>query len=140
RILQPGVAVRAGEAPHDETHASLFQTDAERPQLISAPSEDVHRNLHDDAEFSELCDFVRVINGEQPVQGAPRDPQQETKLAATKGAPIPKKGAVAVEPGGFVGTAVCTGCHTGQTALFNATLMGRIFRNPRNALEAGGCE
>src|SRR6185369_14068222 len=64
RALQPGVAARAAEAPRDEIHASLFQSDAERPQLISARPEDVHRNLHDDAEFSELRAFVREINGE----------------------------------------------------------------------------
>ena len=134
-------AVARGEVPQDEIHASLFKTDAERPQLISARSAEVHRNLHDDTEFSALRDFVREINGEQPTQGSRRDPQEEIKVAANKGPAVPKpKAAVAVQQGGFVGTAVCTGCHTGQTALFNATLMGRIFRNPRNALEAGGCE
>src|SRR5262249_8682555 len=40
----------------------------------------------------------------------------------------------------FVGAQVCLGCHVAQAAAFNQTLMGRVFRNPRNALERGGCE
>ncbi|HXW23253.1 MAG TPA: DmsE family decaheme c-type cytochrome [Xanthobacteraceae bacterium] len=40
----------------------------------------------------------------------------------------------------YVGSQVCMGCHVAQTAAFNQTLMGRVFRNPRNAQERGNCE
>jgi DmsE family decaheme c-type cytochrome len=40
----------------------------------------------------------------------------------------------------YVGAQVCLGCHVAQAAAFNQTLMGRVFRNPRNAQERGNCE
>jgi DmsE family decaheme c-type cytochrome len=40
----------------------------------------------------------------------------------------------------YVGAQVCLGCHAAQAASFGVTLMGKIFRNPRNAQERANCE
>jgi len=40
----------------------------------------------------------------------------------------------------YVGDKVCLGCHTTLAASFERTLMGRIFKHPRNAQEKIGCE
>src|SRR5262249_3263107 len=123
-----------------EIHASLFKIDAEQPQLISVSQSDVHRNLHDDADFSALRDYVLELDGKQAKRPSPQDTKEGIKVAATKGPVPPRPKAPVIDHDAFVGTQVCLGCHAAQAALFNATLMGKIFRNPRNALEAGGCE
>jgi predicted Fe-S protein YdhL (DUF1289 family) len=40
----------------------------------------------------------------------------------------------------YVGPQVCLGCHAVQVAAFSQTLMGKIFRNPRDARERASCE
>jgi DmsE family decaheme c-type cytochrome len=105
----------------DEAYSTLVayadQVTAGRPELAK-----------DDDAFSALTQFARQI-GPEP---AP------VRLAKAEKAAV----AVKAEPAEatFVGQQVCLGCHAVQAASFGMTLMGRIFRNPRNAQERGGCE
>jgi DmsE family decaheme c-type cytochrome len=80
----------------------------------------------DDRAYMDLRDFVeRIGTGAAPVLLAKGE----------------KKTAVQAEgEATFVGGQVCMGCHVAQAAAFNQTLMGRVFRNPRNAQERANCE
>ena len=57
-------------------------------------------------------------------------------------AKVEKAAVVKAEPGEatYVGAQVCQGCHAVQAAQFGVTLMGKIFRNPRDARERANCE
>jgi DmsE family decaheme c-type cytochrome len=110
----------------------VHQREAEQPQLISA--EAPGQILPGDGAIAALAAFAAQIEG--------RDPSfkfAEAKAKATKASKAPAK-ASADDEATFVGAQVCLGCHTAQAAAFNQTIMGRIFRNPRNAQERGGCE
>jgi DmsE family decaheme c-type cytochrome len=133
-------ASSGGRSPHgtdaqNANHALLDYTqplDAERPQLISA--EQPAHGLGGDGTFSALVEFVGQLHA--------RDPDLKLAEAKAKPAKITKVPAKIAgdDEATFVGAQVCLGCHTTQAAAFNQTIMGRIFRNPRNAQERGGCE
>src|SRR5215471_1855564 len=80
----------------------------------------------DDRAYMDLRDFAeRIDAGAAPVLLAKGE----------------KKAVVKAEgEATFVGAQVCMGCHVAQAAAFNQTLMGRVFRNPRNAQERANCE
>jgi DmsE family decaheme c-type cytochrome len=109
-------------AVEDEAYSALLafaqQVSGEQPQSARA----------DDDAFSILSQFAQQVGpGQVPV-----------RLAKVAKAPV----AVKAEPAEatYVGQQVCLGCHAVQAASFGMTLMGRIFRNPRNVQERGGCE
>jgi DmsE family decaheme c-type cytochrome len=81
----------------------------------------------DDRVYMDLRDFAeRVGNGAPPVALA-KGEKAKTIVKAEGEATL-------------VGSQVCLGCHVAQAAAFNQTLMGRVFRNPRNAQERANCE
>jgi DmsE family decaheme c-type cytochrome len=81
-----------------------------------------------------LLEFARGIDGNEP----------KLKLAKAEKPKTPaRRGADNGEADGanaFVGANVCMGCHAIATKAFNLTLMGKIFRNPRNPQEKANCE
>jgi DmsE family decaheme c-type cytochrome len=106
------------------------QLQGEQPRLISATQPEAHAGLARDEAVSNLMEFAREID-----PGAPRI-QVAAAAKAAKSAPKISADAEAT----FVGAQVCMGCHATHAASFNQTIMGRVFRNPRNAQEKGGCE
>ena len=104
------------------------QLEAARPKLTAA-SREGHAGARDDV-VSSLMEFAREIE--------PRTPNIQMAAAAKAVKSAPKIAADAEAT--FVGSQVCMGCHASHAAAFNLTIMGRIFRNPRNAQEKGGCE
>jgi DmsE family decaheme c-type cytochrome len=132
---QPGASGRQahGQAGHDMVYADLrdyVQTiDGARPVLINAQAPQGRSSAaHDDA-YAALIDYAQRI--------APGEPQ--IKLAKAE----KTKSAVKATPGGgatYVGSQACLACHAVQAAAFGWTVMGRVFKNPRNAQERGGCE
>jgi len=125
----------ARRSPHgNSVDAQLddeLQLDSERPQLISA--DHPTQALPGDAAVAALAAFATQLGERDP---ALRLAQVKAKATRSK---APEK-ITADADATFVGSQVCLGCHTSQAALFNQTIMGRIFRNPRNAQERGGCE
>ena len=82
--------------------------------------------MADDRVYMDLRDFAERVGA-----GAP-------PVVLAKGE---KKAVVKAEgEATYVGAQVCLGCHVAQAAAFNQTLMGRVFRNPRNAQERANCE
>jgi DmsE family decaheme c-type cytochrome len=114
------------------------ELDPEQPQLISAAGSDFHHGLHEDPAYSALRDFAAQLEGKDPkliLAQTSKPPAAKPRPAAKPKAPIINGGEST-----FVGPQVCMECHSRQTEAFNATLMGKVFKNPRNSLEAGGCE
>jgi len=79
--------------------------------------------------YMDLRDFAERIDGKAPVV-----------LAKGEKAKVEKTIVKAEGEATYVGAQVCMGCHVAQAAAFNQTLMGRVFRNPRNAQERANCE
>ena len=105
------------------------QREAGRPKLISATPPHGAAGERDNV-VSNLMEFAREI--------APGTPVIQLAAAAKAVKAAPKVAADAEAT--FVGSQVCMGCHASHAAAFNLTIMGRLFRNPRNAQEKGGCE
>jgi DmsE family decaheme c-type cytochrome len=121
-----------GDRVYSELLGFVQQIDAERPKLARS-DESRFRDAGDrDAAFSALLDYAQQVGAGRP----------DLILAAGEKTGAKAKGPVKAESDEAVtvGSQVCLGCHAVQTAAFNQTLMGRIFRNPRNAQERGGCE
>jgi DmsE family decaheme c-type cytochrome len=83
---------------------------------------------------------VTLIAQEQPpVKASPsvslRAPAEVKAADQSAKAQPPAKG-----NGDYVGTETCLGCHPDQQRRFKNTVMGKIFANPRTALEKLGCE
>ncbi len=139
-VVGPGGAHHA--AMPDEFNALLNyarQIDAEQPQPISADRSGFHHGAYEDPAYSALRDFAAQLEGKDSNLIL----AQASKPRPAKSPPPAKPKAPArIDLGDstFVGMQVCLGCHTRQAELFNVTLMGKIFRNPRNAAEGGGCE
>jgi len=130
----PGARSPHGDAAgHAATQLDyLHPRDPEETQLISA-DQPAHA-LPGDSAVAALAAFAAQIEA--------RDPSlrlAEVKAKAAKGTKAPAKVSSDGEAT-LVGTQACIGCHAAQTAAFNQTIMGRIYRNPRNALERMGCE
>ncbi len=106
-------------------YADELQT--EQPRLIRAESLKLVPGTPRDDAFAALTEFAQQIGAE------PAKPKlAKAEKAATK----------AAEPAEatYVGQQVCQGCHVVQSAAFSQTLMGKVFRNPRDARERGSCE
>src|SRR6266567_6549749 len=106
-------------------YADELQT--EQPRLIRAESPKLVPGTPRDDAFAALTEFAQQIGAE------PAKPKlAKAEKAATK----------AAEPAEatYVGQQVCQGCHVVQSAAFSQTLMGKVFRNPRDAWERGSCE
>jgi len=152
---QPSI-VSPHQSPHnftpidDETYSALRNfvqnIGAEQAEPASASGPAYHSSPADPA-YLALRDFVREIGGED---SAPDESKQlllaaaEQPKAASPAKPkAAGKPAKAINPDDatYVGSQVCTGCHANQSTRFGNTVMGKIFlKNPRNALEKGGCE
>src|SRR6516164_3732454 len=123
------------------------QAGDEQPSIVSPHQSPHNFTPIDDETYSALRNFVREIGGED---SAPDESKQlllaaaEQPKAASPAKPkAAGKPAKAINPDDatYVGSQVCTGCHANQSARFGQTVMGKIFlKNPRNALEKGGCE
>jgi DmsE family decaheme c-type cytochrome len=81
----------------------------------------------DDRAYIDLRDFAERIGTDAPPVVLAKGEKAKTVIKAEGEAT-------------FVGSQVCLGCHVSQAAAFNQTLMGRVFRNPRNAQERANCE
>ena len=128
----PPIGHRAGG--QDDTYSPLLdfvqQLDSTQPKLIRTVQPHGERTAGRDDGYAALMEFAREIE--------PRVPGIQLAAAAKAVKAAPKLAADA--EASFVGSQVCMGCHASHTAAFNLTIMGRIFRNPRNAQEKGGCE
>ncbi len=117
----------------DEASAGLLafarELDGVRPQAVRADAP-----ADADDPFATLTAFAEGIGG-QPIRLAANEPKPKAKAKAKA---VPVKADVGEAT--YVGSQVCAGCHATQVAAFNLTLMGKIFRNPRNAQERLGCE
>jgi DmsE family decaheme c-type cytochrome len=80
-----------------------------------------------DAGFSVLTEFAQQVGPKLP----------KLRVAAGKTAAADK---AEPEEATNVGSQACLKCHVVQAASFGVTLMGKIFRNPRNAKEKASCE
>jgi DmsE family decaheme c-type cytochrome len=83
-------------------------------------------NAADERVYTDLRDFAQRVGNGVPVVLA-KGEKAKTVVKAEGEAT-------------YVGSQVCLGCHVAQAAAFNQTLMGRVFRNPRNAQERANCE
>jgi len=119
-------------APSPHGGAAPEGMPADHIQLVSA--EAPGQILPGDGAFAALAAYVAQIEGRDPALK-----YAEAKAKPAKATKVPAK-VTADGEATFVGSQVCLGCHTTQAAAFNQTIMGRIFRNPRNAQERGGCE
>ena len=106
--------------------------ETESPQLVGA--DQAPHVLPGDGAIAALAAFAAQLEGSEPALKF-----AEAKTKAVKGTKAPAKVSSDGEAT-LVGTQACIGCHAAQTAAFNQTIMGRIYRNPRNALERMGCE
>lgn len=119
---------------HDENNSPLLdfvqQLDSTQPKLIGIGQPHGQPSAARDDAYAALMEFAREIE--------PRMPNIQLAAVAKAGKSAPKIAADA--EASFVGSQACMGCHATHAASFNLTVMGRIFRNPRNAQEKGGCE
>jgi DmsE family decaheme c-type cytochrome len=113
-------------ASRDETYSALLAF-AEQVQAETSPPQSARPAHIGDAGFAALTEFAKQVGPKLPI----------VRVAANKSAAVAK-----AEPAEAtnVGSQVCMKCHVVQAASFGVTLMGKIFRNPRNAQEKGGCE
>jgi DmsE family decaheme c-type cytochrome len=118
-------------ANRDEAYLALLafaeQVEAATPHSVGAGAPASHGIAGRDDGFSALTEFAQQLNPKLPKFRVASD-----KTAAAAKADAPE----AIN----VGSQVCMKCHVIQAAAFGVTLMGKIFRNPRNAQEKGGCE
>jgi len=135
-----------GKTGPAEIQAASEPVDAGLPESRPALDQEVHA-------YSALLAFAQQISAARP-QSAGRDEDPFSALTqfaqqiGPEQAPVrlakAEKPAVAVkaEPAEatYVGAQVCLGCHAPLVAMFNQTLMGKIFRNPRDARERANCE
>jgi DmsE family decaheme c-type cytochrome len=127
------------------------------PAQVPASTPAAH---NDDPAFSALMAYADELQGgrPQPIRADARQridaahrasaalveyaSQLPPEPASWKLAKAEKAVAVKAAPdeATYVGPQVCLGCHAVQVAAFNQTLMGKVFRNPRDARERGSCE
>jgi DmsE family decaheme c-type cytochrome len=89
------------------------------------------REIGVDASKPDESKQLLLAAAEQPKAASPAKPKAAGKPAK----------AINPDDATYVGSQVCTGCHANQSTRFGNTVMGKIFlKNPRNALEKGGCE
>jgi DmsE family decaheme c-type cytochrome len=150
-LISAGLPVAAGEFnPRGDAMSALAEF-AQSRQIAPA------RIAHGD-DYAALAGFVREIEGERPRFSAARSTRVEEDSAWADlrafaeqigpGEPrvmlakVEKKVSVKADPAEatYVGAQVCLGCHAAQAAAFGVTLMGKVFRNPRNPQERANCE
>jgi DmsE family decaheme c-type cytochrome len=98
-----------------------------RPQPIRADTRPSTDAAQRDDVSATLIDFARQL----PPEPAGWQLAKAEKAVAAKAAP---------DEATYVGPQVCVGCHAVQAAAFSQTLMGKVFRNPRDVRERGSCE
>jgi DmsE family decaheme c-type cytochrome len=99
---------------------------AQQPRLVRGDAPASNAETGRDDAFAALAAFARQIEAE-PV----KPKLAKAEKAVVKGMP---------DEATYVGPQVCLGCHAVQSASFSQTLMGKIFRNPRDARERASCE
>jgi DmsE family decaheme c-type cytochrome len=154
KTLEPGTSAQSDSSTggaHARTHSDAFyaahaglteQMDAEQPKLRLADASSAHAGIHPDDAVSALIDYAKQIGADAPTlklaEGEKAKPKADNAKGKREKVALPAK--VVAGEAAFVGMQICQGCHAAQAAKFNQTLMGKVFRNPRNAQEAGGCE
>lgn len=165
-----GTNVAAHSDEFIAAHLSRVQlAEAQRPEKKMAEASRTHAGIHDDA-ISALIDYAKQIAPDERGSGMARtgkvsadanddavsaliDYAQQigpdgpklrlAEVTKAKGKPVgqaPKAVKVVSGEATYIGAQVCQSCHLVQAAAFNQTLMGKIFRNPRDAREKEGCE
>jgi DmsE family decaheme c-type cytochrome len=86
------------------------------------------------ATLRESVDAGRGNDLRVAANAPPKTPKTAAPRAGVNNA------AGAAQDATYVGSQVCATCHAAQAAKFNQTLMGKIFRNPRDQREKSGCE
>jgi DmsE family decaheme c-type cytochrome len=120
-------------ANHDEAYSALLafaeqvQAEAAPPPSVGASAPASHGVAGRDDELSALKEFAQQLGPKLP----------KLRVAVDKPAGSAKAEA---EEATNVGPQVCMRCHVVQAAAFGVTLMGKIFRNPRNVQEKANCE
>ena len=123
----------AGEFTPRGDAFSALRDFAEARQIAPAPTSGAAPAWRSDARegsdrYMDLRDFAeRISSGAPPVVLAKGEKAAKTVVKAEGEAT-------------YVGAQVCLGCHAAQAASFGVTVMGKIFRNPRNPQERANCE
>ena len=118
---------------HSPVRGYVRQGELDAPTLIKADSPHERAGEALDDAHAALADFVSAIgSGEPAIRMAQAGAPAKKAKAVAKAAPADAEAT-------FVGQQVCMGCHASHAATFERTIMGRIFKNPRNAQEKGGC-
>lgn len=95
----------------------------------------------DDDSYAALREFVQQVGAGQPgLSETTRLAAAEQPKAAKPAKAKAAKKSISPDDATYVGAQVCMTCHANQASVFNQTVMGKIFRNPRNAQEKAGCE
>jgi DmsE family decaheme c-type cytochrome len=117
-------------------HRGLIKPSEAAQPLKMADASAAHAGIHDEA-VSALIEYAQQIG-----RAEPRLMLAEAGMAKAKAvgqtAQLPVK--FVSSEATYIGAQACQSCHLVQAAAFNQTLMGKIFRNPRNAQEKVGCE
>ena len=111
--------------------AFVARIGGEQPKLIAASEQPKSA----DSTYSALINFLQLIEAEQPKLAAAK------KSATDPWGPKstqPKAGIRVVEAT-YVGSAVCSGCHSIQVAAFGDTVMGRIGKTQKGKFECENC-
>ncbi len=133
-ICAPRPATAQQFTPRGDAFAALQYFAAAR-QMPPAPTPDANPSPRfgtvgsaaDDRAYMDLRDFAERIGAATPPVVLAKVEKAKTVVKAEGEAT-------------YVGAQVCMGCHVAQAAAFNQTMMGRVFRNPRNAQERANCE
>jgi DmsE family decaheme c-type cytochrome len=124
-------AARSADRDQEGAFSALMayadEVQAQQPKLIPADAPERIEGQRDEASVA-LIEFANQLAPEPT----------GWKLAKAEKAVAVK--AEAAEEATYVGPQVCQGCHAPVVAMFNQTLMGKVFRNPRDARERGNCE
>lgn len=141
RILPVGAAVDVMQrSTTDDPHRSL-RLDG-HPERLAGVGHQIgaeegslpEHNLRNDPELASFLQYVEHI-------GAGSAPVILAKVEKKAKAPVSTAPATAdSSEASYVGAQACLGCHVAQAAAFGTTLMGKIFRNPRNPQERANCE
>jgi DmsE family decaheme c-type cytochrome len=123
---EPPSADRQDTSAFSALLAYAGELQAQQPRLIRGDAPGSNAEAGRDDAFAALAEFARQIEAE-PV----KPKLAKAGKAVVKGAP---------DEATYVGPQVCLGCHAVQAAAFSQTLMGKIFRNPRDARERASCE
>ena len=121
------------QSPADSALAAFVQQiRGEQPKLIAAS--DQPKSV--DYPYSALINFLQQIEAERPqLAAAKKSTTDPWGLKSTQ----PKTGTRVDPEATFVGSAVCSGCHSIQVAAFGDTVMGRIGKTQKGKFECENC-